>query len=269
MAWMPGVDTSRKANDGNSTMVCNPNVVCTHTIVGYAPALAAHFSVRADGYIWQHRDTNRQSAANYQGNPHVIAIETEDHGSVFGSWSGSNVPRWTPQQIESIARIFAWASQTHGIPLIQLPNSKRNSTGMGFHRQGIDGNFNNGRVAGGEIWSTSKGKVCPGDNRIAQMPEIISRAREIAGLGGGSFLSALSDAEQRNLYNRIFGMLRQRWYTVDDKGNVSEVGANTPGAIPATLLDTLDGNYLVNRVLDLSKKVEALEAKLGQSQASK
>lgn len=178
---MPGTDTSRKASDGNSKLSCSPNVLCFHTIVGYAPALAAHFSVRADGYIWQHRDTKVQSAANYQGNPHVIAVETEDHGSAFGSWSGSNVPSWTPAQVEALAKIAVWVNKTHGIPLVPLPNSKRASTGIGFHRQGIDGNFPNGRVAGGEVWSTSTGKVCPGDRRIAQIPGIIARAKQIVG----------------------------------------------------------------------------------------
>lgn len=261
---MPGVDTSKRANDANSAMICNPNVVCAHTIVGYAPAIAAHFSVKADGYIWQHRDTTRQSAANYQGNPHVIAVETEDHGSSFGSWSGSDVPAWTPAQVESIAQISAWAHQVHGIPLVALPDSRRTSTGIGFHRQGIDGNFENGRVPGGEQWSTSVGKVCPGDRRISQMPQVISRAREIVGLGGDSFLSALSDTEQRALYNRIFGMLKQRWFKVVnvETGEIQEVSADTQGAVPASVLDSLDGNYIVNRVLDVDSRVAELEERV-------
>lgn len=259
---MPGVDTSKRADDGNSALACTPNVVCTHTIVGYAPAIAAHFSVRSDGYIWQHRDTNRQSAANYQGNSHVIAIETEDHGAAFGSWSGSDVPAWTPAQVEAIAKIAAWAHQVHGIPLVALPDSRRNSAGIGYHRQGIDGNFTNGRIAGGELWSTSRGKVCPGDRRISQMPQIISRAQEIAGLGGGSFLSGLSDAEQRALYNRIFGMLQQRWYVKNQDGTISQVAEGTANAVPASVLDSLDGNYIVNRILDLDSRISDLEDKV-------
>jgi hypothetical protein len=264
MAWMPGVDTSRKANDTNSTLSCSPNVVCAHTIVGYAPALAAHFSVRADGYIWQHRDTNRQSAANYQGNAHVISIETEDHGSVFGSWSGSNVPAWTGAQIEAIAKIAAWACQVHSIPLVQLADSKRSSAGIGFHRQGIDGNFSNGRIPGGELWSASFGKVCPGDRRISQMSQVISRAREISGLGGGNFLAGLSETEQRNLYNRIFGMLRQRWFVTNEDGTISQVNEGTADAQPASVLDSLDGNYIVNRILDVDARLEDLEEKVAQ-----
>lgn len=182
MAWMPGVDTSRKATDGNSRLTSRPDIICLHTIVGYAPALAATFSVKANGYTWQHRDSLKQSAANLNGNDHIISIETEDHGPAFGSWSGSNVPPWTPEQIEALAKICAWGYKTHGIPLVACPNSKPGSKGIAYHRQGIDGNYDNGRVPGGEVWSSSRGKVCPGDKRIAQIPQIIKRARQIAGL---------------------------------------------------------------------------------------
>lgn len=244
---MPGTDTSRKASDGNSKLSCSPNVLCFHTIVGYAPALAAHFSVRADGYIWQHRDTKVQSAANYQGNPHVIAVETEDYGSAFGSWSGSNVPSWTPAQLEALAKIAVWVNKTHGIPLVPLPNSKRASTGIGFHRQGIDGNFPNGRVAGGEVWSTSTGKVCPGDRRIAQIPGIIARAKQI--VGG----EELTPQEMDVLVNKIWE--KSIWHP-----------SHTDG-LPAWQNLVWTNQYANDLVVDLkalSSKVEELEAKLAE-----
>lgn len=167
------------------------NKVCVHTIVGYAPAHAAHFSVRADGHIFQSRDTAFQSAANLNGNDDVIAIENEDHGKAFGNWNtndGHAVPGFTAAQIEANAKIMAWAYKTHKIPLVACPNSKDGSEGIAYHRQGIDGNFlaegyaYGGRVAGGEVWTTSPGKGCPGDRRISQVPKIIQRARVLAGL---------------------------------------------------------------------------------------
>jgi hypothetical protein len=162
------------------------DVVCLHTIVGYAPAHAAHFSTHHDGAIDQSRDTVYRSAANLDGNYRVIAIENEDHGPAFGSWSGSNVPPFTAAQIEANAKICAWAYKTHGIPLVACPNSKPGSRGIAYHRQGIDGNFGSydygGRVAGGEVWTKHYGKVCPGDRRISQIPQIIKRARVLAGL---------------------------------------------------------------------------------------
>jgi len=157
------------------------DVVCVHTIVGYAPAHAAHFSVKANGTILQSRDTRYQSAANLHGNPRVIAIENEDHGGAFGTWGGGNVPRLTDEQVEANGKILAWANAEHGIPLQLCPDSRPGSRGLAYHRQGIDGNFGGmrfpGRVSGGEVWTEHFGKVCPGDNRIAQLPDILAAAR--------------------------------------------------------------------------------------------
>lgn len=167
------------------------NKVCLHTIVGNPPAHAAHFSVRADGHIFQSRDTRFRSAANYYGNDDVIAIENDDHGPEYGPWNvndGHAVPGYTDAQMWGNAKILAWAYRVHGIPLVQCPDSKDESEGIAYHRQGIDGNFwaegyaYGGRIAGGEVWSTSRGKVCPGDRRISQQPLIIQRARQLVGL---------------------------------------------------------------------------------------
>ena len=163
------------------------DIVCIHTTGGSrAPAHAAHFSTRADGKIYQSRDTKFRSAANLQGNPRVIAIENEDVGPAFAEWDrddGHAVPAFTAGQLEAIAKICAWVHQTHGVPLVPCPNSKPGSKGIAYHRQGIDGNWQGyefrGRVRGGEVWTESRGKVCPGDRRIAQIPRIIARAREI------------------------------------------------------------------------------------------
>lgn len=160
------------------------DVVCVHTIVGYAPAHAAHFSVKADGTILQSRDTRYQSGANLDGNHRVIAIENEDHGPRFGGTP--TLPKWVPltlEQVEANGRILAWCHQTHDIPLELCPNSRAMSRGLSYHRQGIDGDFSSyrypGRVSGGEVWTKSRGKVCPTDVRIAQLPEILAHARAL------------------------------------------------------------------------------------------
>jgi len=162
------------------------DIVCLHTIVGYAPAHAAHFSVHHDGTIDQSRDTAYQSGANLDGNDRVIAIENEDHGSAFGYWNVNNghaVPAFTAAQITANARILAWAHERHGIPLQLCPNSRPTSRGLAYHRQGIDGNFGTyaypGRVTGGELWTSSPGKVCPGDRRISARDSILTIARQI------------------------------------------------------------------------------------------
>jgi hypothetical protein len=110
----------------------------------------------------------------------VIAIENEDIGGPFPLWNGANVPPLTDAQVEACAAILAWAHQEHGIPLQLCPDSRPESRGLAYHRQGIDGNFGGflfpGRVEGGEVWTRHFGKVCPGDNRIAQLPEILRLA---------------------------------------------------------------------------------------------
>lgn len=160
------------------------DIVCVHTIVGFAPAHAAHFSVFGDGTIVQSRDTRYRSAANLNGNHRVIAIENEDHGSpAFPAWTGSDVPPLTDAQVEADARILAWAHTEHGVPLQLCPDSRPSSKGLAYHRQGIDGNFGSfrfpGRVPSGENWSSSFGKVCPGDDRIEQRTDILRIAQSL------------------------------------------------------------------------------------------
>lgn len=187
MARMPGARWV-PANDTNSRLPMQRwDIACIHTIVGHDPAVAAHFSVGSDGLITQSRDTTVQSAANLQGNPRVIAIENEDFGPEYGSWASPRVPRFTPAQAESNAQVLVWLNKTHGVPLVPCPNSRPTSRGIAYHRQGIDGNWAGfaygGRVPGGEVWTKSPGKVCPGDARISQLNnEIIPRALVLAGL---------------------------------------------------------------------------------------
>lgn len=187
MARMPYTDW---LGEHGNTLMSRYDIVCVHTIVGYAPAHAAHFSTRADGWTGQSRDTRFRSAANLNGNHRVIAIENEDHGGAYGAWNTSDgraVPGFTAAQMEAIAHILVFCYRAHGIPLVPCPDSRPGSRGIAYHRQGCDGNFAGyaypGRVSGGELWSGAPGKVCPGDRRIGQLLNIIiPRARIIAGL---------------------------------------------------------------------------------------
>jgi hypothetical protein len=190
MAVMPGAKFQNVLGAGGERMR-DHDVVCIHTIGGPGgpPIASAHFSTDADGRIFQSRDTRFKSEANFEGNGRVIAIENQDTGGPFPKWDredGHAVPPFTPQQIEANAKICAWAHQEHGILLEPCPDSRPGSRGIAYHRQGNDGNWETyafgGRVSGGEKWSRKGGKVCPGDARIRQIPQIIKRARVIAGL---------------------------------------------------------------------------------------
>lgn len=194
MARMPGTNWLGEhapiQSDGKRLAISRYDCVCYHTIVGYAPAHAAHFSVHMDGDIDQSRDTRYRSAANLEGNHRIIAIENEDENR-------KPIQPLTAAQVESNAQILAWAHETHGVPLQLAPNSKPTSRGLAYHRQGIDGNFGTykygGRVVGGEHWSTSFGKTCPTDPRIDQKGAILARAKQLV---EGNDDMPLSDADK-------------------------------------------------------------------------
>lgn len=145
-----------------------------------------HFYVGRDGQVEQYIDTDDGSSATLDGNATTITVETWD--GYGDAWTGGSPgPRWRDKQVEALAQLAAWCHRTHGIPLVLCASSKPGTTGVAWHRQGIDGNYEQapgqllgGRVTGGEHWSLSAGKVCPTTTRIKQIPdEIIPRALQI------------------------------------------------------------------------------------------
>lgn len=195
MALMPGT-VNKLLPNASRTKMSAYDIVCIHTMVGtldgtdgyfrrLTTGVNSHFGTGGNGKIYQWVDTAYRSGANMNGNHRIISIENADIGPEFGSWNtndGNAVPAFTPAQIEANAQIIAWACRTHGIPCELIPDSKPGRRGIGYHRQGVPGFM----VAGGEAWSSARGKVCPGNRRIAQIPQIIIRAREILGLGTGT-----------------------------------------------------------------------------------
>lgn len=178
------------------------NIVCIHTMVGslmgtdgYFRGLTngtnAHYGTGGAGeQIRQWGDTKYRSGANYNGNGDCITIENADMGPGFPSWDTSNsaaVPAFTELQLDDLADILAWETslEAHaacsstwechkvGIPLDIIPDSKPGRRGIGYHKLGVPGYV----VDGGVLWSTKQGKVCPADRRVAQIPEIIRRAK--------------------------------------------------------------------------------------------
>jgi hypothetical protein len=188
------------------------DVVCLHTMVGSLDGTdnyfhdsgyggtESHFGVGHEGRTIQWQDISHTADANLDGKYRVLSIETADFGPGFPDWNtndASQVPAWTPAQLERLAHLVAWLCdkathaecpssmlcRQHGIPLYAIPNSQPHNRGVGWHRQGVDSSplYQYGyRVPGGEKWSQATGKVCPGDRRIAQIPGIIARARQIA-----------------------------------------------------------------------------------------
>ena len=245
MAWCPFA-VHRPLSENNYQGRITPRAVIMHTAVSSSPSLfsyfqnssdlESHFYVADDGTIEQYMDTTVRADANLNANAFAVSIETQDGGKI--------VP-WTSAQIESIVRLIDWLCSVHDIPRRQIPSAY--SSGIGWHVQfGAPGPW------------TPVSKSCPGGPRIEQTKNIII-PRVAAGQINGGFLMSLSETEQRNLYNRVMGFNHQRWYVVKD-GKASEVGPNVPGAVPAHALDTLDGNYLVERIKEVAGEVEALKS---------
>lgn len=130
---------------------------------------SSHMYVRRDGTIEQYIDLDKISWANAGGNSRSVTVETQGMGS----------GTWTAAQCKSLAAIASFCNSHYGVPLRLMGNSLPSTRGVGYHRLGV----NPWRVAGGETWSKSYGKVCPGGDRIPQIPGIIKAAQGTGGLG--------------------------------------------------------------------------------------
>jgi hypothetical protein len=155
--------------------------VCLHVAVSESSSLAgyfatadadSHFYVTKAGVIEQYVDADVIAWANTNGNATLLSVETQ------GGVTNAELEPWTPEQIEALARICAWAHNAEGVPLSAMPDSLAASRGIGYHRLGIDP----WRVAGGESWSSARGKICPGAAKVAQIPQIIARANVLVGV---------------------------------------------------------------------------------------
>lgn len=134
-----------------------------------------HFYLPKDGPAIQYIDMDLQSWATSAGNSSLVAFESEGG---LGTTAQVNAEPWTANQLNWAARILRHLHDTEGVPLQAMPDSRTNSRGFGTHRLGISP----WRVADGEVWSSANGKLCPGDAKVAQVPQIIELAR--AGAGG-------------------------------------------------------------------------------------
>ncbi len=175
------------ANKGRKRLV-EYNRVNLHVAVSEAPSLHgyfnksgipdSHFYVRRDGTVEQYVDTAYNAFADLQGNDATISIETQ----------GGGTGEWTTAQLKSLAELFAWSVQTHGIAAKLATSSKLGdeSKGLSWHRLGVDGNFPlngilRGRLqrGGGMRYSLSRGKICPGPDKIKQIKTIYKMAKAI------------------------------------------------------------------------------------------
>ena len=255
MAWFPGA--IRKVVARHRTPMARHRGVCFHVAVSEGASLfgyfnqpgnpTSHFYVRRDGTVEQYVDTQFRTPAQLEGNPSMIGIETQ------GGVHNVDTEPWTLDQLDALARISAWTNRVHGIPLVRMTNSLPATRGIGYHRLGIDP----WRVSGGEHWSDSYGKICPGSGKIAQVPRIITMARQ-GGEDDGTMAwtdaqiaSAVANLrESAATLNEVAQILRTHAVRMDNlvnnqlpdlRADVDQVRATS--ALTATRLD-----YLANRM---------------------
>lgn len=219
----------------------------TASAYGMAPAILVNGRVDLSGPLCN-------SAGNYDGSVTMIAAHPANHAGASGGRSMGPLP------VTSSFNKFVWGHEIVYPGDQPMTNAQYNTMiHLGEVLTEILGRPNSEWIRGHAETSIT-GKWDPGyaSGRTIDLALV----RKQINTGGDDFLSALSDTEQRNLYNRIFGMLRQRWYTVDEHNVAREVAAGTAGAYPATVLDSLDGNYIIDRIADMQKLVVSLEARV-------
>lgn len=227
-----------------------------HTVFNKSGAADSHFYVRKNGTVEQYVDTSMRANADYQGNGSSISIETQ------GGVSNSATEKWTAAQVETLAKLYAWCVVQHKIAVRLATSSKvdASSNGLSWHRIGIDGNFPAlpsilaGRLqrGGGMYYSTSKGKTCPGNAKIQQIPTILSRARQILIAGGYMSLTTQQAYEVRQTYVALLGSNDGRLVAMPDKVNLPTYIARMRGEVQQILSQV---GALTTAVNDLSARV--------------
>ena len=186
--WLP-------LGSGHQAAMKSHDIICVHTMVGNLTGTNAmfkkggcegtesHFGIGGkwggdagngyDGKVFQWVDTTHKADANLEGWHRVLSIETADNAPRFAK----DIADWTPKQLNAITDLVTWLCRTYDIPPVLIKDTKPGRRGIGYHRQGCRHssglNVPGFLVSGGERWSKSTGKECPGPRRIAQLKAIV------------------------------------------------------------------------------------------------
>lgn len=120
------------------------------------------FILDLDGRMAQLVDVFTKADCQYKANGFATSVETQDRGAAT-----LYTTPWSTQQVQQLAGLAAWMHLHPRIRLPLLPAAKWDGTGVGPHRQFPE-------------WSVYAGKTCPGDARVAQIPQILTLATQIA-----------------------------------------------------------------------------------------
>lgn len=117
---------------------------------------SSHFWCAADGTFEQYVDTDLIAWAEMAGNGQYVSCETE----------GTPDTGLTSAQITSLARLYVWLHQTHGIPFQTCDHGGQGITTHCFYPSG----------AADPNWG---GHPCPGPLRLAQVSLVLAEAQRL------------------------------------------------------------------------------------------
>ena len=177
MSWYPDAIQRPVArfNPGGSKALLRTKGrgICYHVAVSLSSSLynyfnqsgnpCSHFYVRLDGTVEQYVDTDYRAPANLEGNKTLLSIETA------GGVTNAETEPWTNAQQFSLIKLSNWLIQIDNIPEQLMINSRPETKGLGWHELGVEPWI----VSGGEKWSESYGKICPGNIKIEQIRTVI------------------------------------------------------------------------------------------------
>lgn len=162
--WMPGAKTfggPAANNDGDrggpvAGMILHVNAGPDGSLWGRcndnSSNMSTTFQVRLDGTIEQYLPLNLIQWCQMNGNRRYGSIEVPDFPQ----------NPMNAAQLNSIARILRWASESDGFPIQLNMTDPDNGFGLGWHGMG------------GAGWGDHP--FCPGEIRKAQMPQIVALA---------------------------------------------------------------------------------------------
>lgn len=181
--WMPGALRKPLVRNYTNARRSSTDAVVLHVAVSESATLSgwfnnpragasSHFYVRRDGTVEQYLPIDKISWAGVRSDQRAISIETQ----------GMGTGEWTAAQLQAMADIIAFCRVKYpAIPVQEMKSSKRSEKGIGYHRLGVPGSRVQkaiGRsLTGGELWSGAVGKICPGFERIKQVPKVVAMVK--------------------------------------------------------------------------------------------
>ena len=142
-----------------------------------ASAAACNGYVDQYGAMQQYCSVYSSVNGTKQGNWRNRTWESWNPEGLNGTNAQYNSSVWTEEQLWRFADLLAWDHIENGALLQDMQNSLASSWGVGVHRYGVNDAGPKSRVSGGESWTSSDGKPCPGTARVNQVPVIIERAK--------------------------------------------------------------------------------------------